>query len=160
MRQIFKKTYLLLPILSLFIISCGASNPAAPYGSTITISPSSVSVAYTKSTYTVDDVEYTWFGPVWYTQYYTIVVTDENGKPMDGVNINISHFLASPASYNTVQFYNNGERVSSPFTVKTNKYGAYDLRMDFNIGAGKYKGNIEVRSGANFGSSTFEVTSS
>lgn len=161
MYKILKKVYFLVPIFSLFIISCDPGNPAAPYGSKITINPSEVTIEYTESTMTVTidstEVEYTWFGPTWYTQYYQIVVTDENGKPMDGVNINISYLWASPSRYYAVQFYHNGERVSSPFTAKTDKYGAYNLRVDFHVGAGEYKADIEVRSGANFGSSTFEV---
>ena len=162
MKGLYKRFLLLLPLLSIFLFSCGgAENPAAPYGSTITISPCSVSVEYSEATMTVtvndEEVEYTWFGPVWYPQYYTIVVTDEKGKPMDGIKLNISYLWASSSQFYAVQFYHNGEMVSSPLTVKTDKYGTYRLRLDFLVGAGEYKADVEVRSGANFGSCTFEV---
>jgi len=162
MKVLYKRFLLLLPILSAFVLSCSTSdNPAAPYGSTITISPSSVSIEYTEATMTVTvdstKTTYTWFGPRWYSQYYTIVVKDENGKPMDGVKLNISYLWASPSQFYAVQLYDGGERVNSPFDAKTDKYGTYILRADFLLGVGDYKADIEVRSGANFGSSTFEV---
>lgn len=158
MKVIYKRFLLLLPLLSIFILSCGgADNPAAPYKSTITINPSSVSVEYTESTITIDSVDYVYVTPIWYTQYYTIVLTDEKGNPMDGIELNISYKWASSSQFYAVQFYHNGERVSSPLTVTTDKYGTYVLRSDFLVGAGEYKADVEVRSGAAFGSSTFEV---
>lgn len=150
MRQIFKKTYLLLPLLFFFIVNCGgAKNPAAPSGSVITINPSSFELT-TASTL-----------PVTYrTAYFTITVYQDSAKtkPMDNIKITIDHVFASPAERYYIEFYNGGERVESPFSATTDNYGTYVLRVDFMSGGGAaYKGDINVRSGSAFINATFEV---
>ncbi len=150
MKQIFKKTYLLLPLMLFFIVNCGgAKNPAAPSGSVITINPSSFELT-TGSTL-----------PVTYrTAYFTITVYQDSAKtkPLDNIKITIDHIFASPAERYYIQFYHDGERVESPFTVNTDSYGTYTLRVDFMSGGGvAFKGDINVRSGSAFINATFEV---
>lgn len=150
MRQIFKKTYLLLPLSLFFLINCGgAKNPAAPSGAVITINPSSFELT-TGSTL-----------PITYrTAYFTITVYQDsaNTKPMSDIKITIDHVFASPAERYYIQFYNDGERVDSPLSVTTDNYGTYVLRVDFMSGGGvAFKGDINVRSGSAFINATFEV---
>lgn len=153
MKHIFKKVYIIFPLLfSIIFLGCGAENPAAPATAVITINPSSFELA-TASTL-----------PVTYrTEYFTITVFQDAArtKPMSDVTITIDYVFASPAERYYVQFYHDGERVQSPLTVKTDNYGTYVLRVDFLSGGGNaYTGDINVRSGAAFKSATFAVTSS
>lgn len=150
MKKIFKKAYLSLPFLLFFIISCGgAENPAAPSESVITINPSKFELTTGSAL------------PVTYrSEYFTITVYESSAKAktMSDIEITINHVFASPAERYYIQFYNGGERVQSPFTVTTDNYGTYVLRVDFLSGGGvAFKGDINVRSGAAFASATFEV---
>ncbi len=136
--------YVLPLIATLFLWSCG--DVAAPPGSTITISPSSVTVTNGDAT------------AEWTTQYYTISVTDKDGNPVGDVELSISYIWASPNAYNLVQLYKGSTPVDSPFVATTDEFGSYKLRLDFVSGGGyEYKGDLEVRSGASFASSTLEI---
>lgn len=152
MKEILKKTYLLfllLPLLAIYITGCGEANPAAPSGAVIEIKPEKV------------DFTYSGFPETWYSYFFTIVVYEDSTKTktMSDVEITITYPMANPYPRYAVQFYHNGERVNSPLTVKTDKYGTYILRFDYCLGCwlAEYKGDIEVRSGAALDSATFEV---
>lgn len=152
MKEKLKKAYFLfrlLPLLAVYITGCGEANPAAPSGAEIDIKAdkSEVTVSATYPT-------------TWYTQYFRIVVYADSTKTktMSDVEITITYPWANPAPWYSVQFYHNGERVQSPLTVKTDKYGTYVLRFDYKVGGGaEYKGELEVWSGAAYKNSTFEV---
>ena len=140
-----------LPIIAmLFLWSCG--DVTAPPGSTITIDPSSVSIT------SVSDE--TGASPAfWTTKYYTVSVVDKDDNPVGNVKLSISFVWASPNPYNLVQLYKGDTPVDSPFEATTDEFGSYKFRMDFISGAYyEYTGDLEVRSGAAFASSTLDVT--
>jgi len=137
----------------LFIIpGCGGggggsnSNTNAPVKATITVNPEEVSV--TDGTASIDTT----------SQFFYIVVKNENGIPYDEVEITISYLWAVPNKNALVQFYDGDDKVDSPMTVETDSNGTYKLRMDFKSGGGlAYSGNLQVSSGSVFGSASFEV---
>lgn len=153
MKEKLKKAYflfLLLPLLAVYITGCGEANPAAPAGSVITINAEKREW----KTGATNPRE-------WKTEYLTITVYENSDKikPMSDIEINISCPLASPTDYYVIQFYHQGERVNSPLTVKTDKYGTYILRLEWLSGGGmEYKAPIEIRSGTAFASYEIEVT--
>ncbi len=136
----------LLPLFAILLLwSCG--DVSAPPGSTITIEPSSLTIENSLPTAETS------------TQYYTVSVVDEDGNPVGDVKLSISFIWASPSPYNLVQLYKGDVPVDSPFEATTDEFGAYTFRLDFISGGGyEYKGDVEVRSGAAFASSTLEVT--
>ncbi|MEC4685975.1 MAG: hypothetical protein VST71_09630 [Nitrospirota bacterium] len=137
--------YVLPLIAILFLWSCG--DVSAPPDSTITINPPSLSVENGDTT------------ARWSTQYYTVSVVDKDGYPVGDAELSISFIWASPNPYNLVQLYKGDTPVNSPFDATTDEFGAYTFRLDFiSGGAYEYTGDIEVRSGANFASSSLEVT--
>lgn len=152
MKEIIKKAYFLFPLLLFVIIfnlSCGESNPAAPSGAEITINPESFELTSGSAL------------PVtWRTEYFTITMYTDSTKTktMSDIKITIDYVFASPAERYYVQLYHDGERVQSPLTVTTDKYGTYVLRVDFLSGGGNaYKGDINVRSASAFKNATFDV---
>ncbi len=154
MKEILKKAYLLfllLPLLAIYITGCGEANPAAPSGAVITINPPSFELT------TGDTLPVTWR-----TQYFKITVYENSTKTktMSDITISIDFVFANPAERYYVQLYHNGERVQSPLTVKTDKYGTYWLRVDFMSGGGTaFEGQINVRSASAFVSADFTVDS-
>ncbi len=148
-RSLFK-ILLLLALLGasvFFMSSCGGGGfVSAPPGATITITPSTVSI-------TDGTTE-----PTWHTQYFTISVKNSKGDPLGDIEIWISYPLAVPDSAGVVQLYDGNTPVNSPFKAKTDDFGVYQLRFDYQLGVGSYKGNLEVRSGSAFGSASFDVS--
>ncbi len=146
----FKFKYVLPLIAILFLWSCG--DVSAPPGSTITIDPPSVSIESV--------IEKDGSSPVrTATTYYTVSVVDKDGNPVGNVKLSISFIWASPNSSNVVQLYKGDTPVDSPFEATTDEFGSYKFKMDFiSGGTYEYTGDLEVRSGANFASSTLDVT--
>ncbi|HEC97910.1 MAG TPA: hypothetical protein ENI58_07145 [Nitrospirae bacterium] len=142
--------YVLPLIAILFLWSCG--DVSAPPDSTITISPSSVSIESV--------IEANGTSPAkWSTQDYTVSVVDKDGNPVGNVKLSISFVWASPSPYDLVQLYKGDTKVDSPFEATTDEFGSYKFRLDFISGAEyEYTGDLEVRSGAGFASSTLDVT--
>ncbi|VAX30598.1 hypothetical protein MNBD_NITROSPIRAE02-622 [hydrothermal vent metagenome] len=137
--------YVLPLIAILFLWSCG--DVSAPPGSTITINPPSLSIENGDAT------------ARWTTQFYTVSVIDKDGYPVGDAELSISFIWASPNPYNLVQLYKGTTPVDSPFSATTDEFGAYTFRLDFISGGSyEYTGDIEVRSGAAFASSTLDVT--
>jgi len=137
--------YVLPLIAMLFLWSCG--DVSAPPDSTITINPSSLTIENADT-----DAK-------WTTQYYTVAVVDKDGNPVGDVKLSISFIWASPNPYNLVHLYKGDNRVDSPFDATTDEFGSYTFRLDFISGGGyEYKGDLEVRSGAAFASSTLDVS--
>ncbi len=144
----------------LFIITgCGGGGGAeggseeAPAEATITINPSSLSYAGGDDTTVVAE----------FVQQFNIVVKDPAGIPLRNVDLTIFYPFAVPGS-NVVQFYdgdpNQGAPAQdSPMTVTTDENGSYTLFITFLANGGlEYSADVQVSSGAVYGSSTFEVT--
>jgi len=144
------KILILLALLAavFFMGNCGSvgdGGVSAPLGATITINPDSVSI---------NDVTTT---PSWHTQYFTILVKNSNGDPLGDIEVWISFPWAVPDTAGAVQLYNSKTPVNSPFKAKTDDFGVYQLRFDYQLGVGAYIGNLEVRSGSVFEKASFEV---
>jgi hypothetical protein len=145
------KILILLALLGaavFFVGNCGSvgdGGVSAPSDATITVNPDSLSI---------DDGTTT---PSWHTQYFTILVKNSNGDPLGDIDIWISYPWAVPDVFGAVQLYDGKTPVKSPFKAKTDDFGVYQLRFDYQLGIGSYLGDLEVRSGSVFGKSTFEV---
>jgi hypothetical protein len=154
--------YALFVSIIFLLWSCGESDVTAPPEAVITVNPEGV---------TIDDGT---VGQTWHTQYFTITVSDDQGRPIRDAKILISYLWALNDSLATVFLCSgtadtgigadsnaNGvgdcEPALSPMTAHTDEFGTYLLRFDFTLGVGSYKGDVEVRSGENFGTSSFEV---
>lgn len=150
-KRLLFKILLLLSLLGtsvFFMSSCGSGSVSAPPGATITINPATLSV-------TDETTE-----PTWKTQFFTILVKNSDGNPLGNIKITISYPWAVPDSAGLVQLYDGSTPVNSPFDAKTDDFGVYHLRFDYQSGGGlKYKGDLEVRSGSAFKTAAFEVTS-
>ncbi len=147
-----KKYIFSLAFIGLLCIlaGCGGgdseSNTNAPVDSIITVSPEEIKIS--DGTNDVDTS----------TQFFHITVTDVNGIPYSEVEINISYIWAVPNINGLVQLYDGSTPVNSPMSVETDSNGTYILRLDFQSGGGlTYFGEVQVTSGSNFGSATFEV---
>ncbi len=143
------KILLLLTLLGasvFFMSSCGGGSVSAPPGATITINPATLSV-------TDGTTE-----PTWHTQPFTIYVKNSKGDPLGDTEIWISFIWAVPDVFSAVQLYDGNTPVNSPFKAKTDDFGVYQLRFDYQLGVGSYTGNLEVRSGSAFGSASFDVS--
>jgi len=147
-RNIIKSAF--LPVC-LFILSliAGCGSGVAPSDGSIEINPSSLNITHSGGTAST------------YTTYFTITVKDSEGNPLNGVDVSIFFPWANPAPSYVVQLYDGATAVNSPFTVKTDKNGIYNLRFDYLLGGTlDYKGDLEVRSGSVFATSTVTVTAS
>jgi hypothetical protein len=146
-KKLLFKSLLLFALLGasvFFMSSCGGVT--APPNATITINPATVLI-------TDGTTE-----PTWHTQYFTISVKNSKGDPLGDIEIWISYPLAVPDSAGVVQLYDGDTPVNSPFKAKTDDFGVYQLRFDYQLGVGSYKGDLEVRSGSAFGSASFTVS--
>ncbi len=124
---------------------CGGSFEA-PVGSTITISgPESITDG-TSSTSTD-------------SAFFTIVVKNRSGVPLDDVKIWITYPWAVPSPARLVQLYDDETPQNSPMSVKTDSNGTYNLRMDYERGLVDYTGTIQVTSGSVVGTADFDVSS-
>lgn len=139
-----KRCLSILMVASTFLLmfvpmwGCTPNSVTAPSGSTITISPSDLTVNNSSATVST------------YTAYFTITVTDSNGKPMNGTDVSIFFPWAVPQGA-VVQLYDGTTPKDSPFTAKTNSNGFYNLRIDYLSGGGlDYWGDLELRCGSSF----------
>ena len=139
------KRFLVLLICLTALAGCGGGGGgvSAPDGSSITINPGSLSIA--------DPHDF------WRTTNFTISVKNADGQPMGDAKIAISFPYAVPDSHGYVQLYDGTTAKNSPFDAKTDEFGVYNLRFDFRAGVA-YTGDLEVRSGSAFGTSTFTMT--
>ncbi|MEW6599598.1 MAG: hypothetical protein AB1499_01370 [Nitrospirota bacterium] len=144
--------------LLFIIIGCGGGgveggSEEAPAEATITITPPSGSYVGGDETTTVGA----------FVHKFTIVVKDANGIPLRNVDLTIFYPFAVPGS-NVVQFYDGdpsqgAPAQDSPMTVTTDGNGSYTLFMVFLAnGNQEYSADLQVNSGAVYGSATFEVT--
>ena len=146
------KTLILIALLgaAVFLVgNCGGvgdGGVSAPPDATITINPGSVSINDGTTT------------PSWHTQYFTILVENSNGDPLGDIEVWISFPWAVTDTFGAVQLYDGKTPVKSPFKAKTDDFGVYQLRFDYQLGIGSYTGNLEVRSGSAFGSASFGVS--
>ena len=130
--------------------SLGSDPVTAPPDSTITISPSSMTVTCLCETPC---------DAAWHTQFFTIFVADSDGTPLGNVKITISYPWAFPDPSWSVQLYDDSTPVRSPFDAETDDFGVYNLRFDYKLcGLLEYFGDLEVRSGSAYASASFEVT--
>ncbi len=135
-------------LTSLFILSaCGNSGGnQAPATATITVSPTEFELSDGTATAT------------WSTHFFSIVVKDAQGRPLNDVDLDISYVWAVPNSAGYVQLYDGNTPVDSPMEATTDEHGQYHLRFDFQSGGGLvYSASLEVRSGSLFGSADFSV---
>lgn len=148
-KPLFKILLTLLGASVFFMSSCGGGSVSAPPGATITITPESFTPPPDGSAESS-----------WHTQFFTILVKNSDGNPLGNIKITISYPWAVPDSAGLVQLYDGSTPVNSPFDAKTDDFGVYHLRFDYQSGGGlKYKGDLEVRSGSAFKTAAFEVTS-
>jgi hypothetical protein len=139
-----------LIIVSFLFMAFGCGDQPAPFLSEIIIYPDKVEISDSSPTLNIS------------TQYFRIVLTKEdiNGKPLpvNGTEIWITFIWAIPDAIGVVQLYDGDTPVDSPMSVKTDKDGVYNLRVDFQHGEGlEYSGDVEVSSGSAFGSAEFSV---
>ena len=131
-----------LIIILALLASCGGNSSngfSAPDGSTIVINPGDFTVTDAGSTTTTR------------THYFSIVVKDSSGAPLNKAKINIFFPWAVPNPPAVVQLYDGSTAVNSPFDAFTDSFGVYNLRFDYQSGGGlAYFGNLEVRSGTAF----------
>lgn len=93
------------------------------------------------------------------TSYFTIVVKDEQGNPVQNAELSISLPGAAPDPLGYAQLYDGSTPKNSPFTATTNAYGVYYLRVDYRSGGGTaYSITLEIRSGAFLASTTITVS--
>lgn len=135
----------LVTMMLIVIGGCQPGNVTAPSGGSIEFSPSEITVTDQGSVINT------------FTAYLTIVVYDSNLQPMNGQDITIFYPWAVPQA-TVVQLYDGATPVNSPFTAKTDSNGLYHLRVDYMSGGGlAYFGELEVRSGTNFGTASIQV---
>ncbi len=92
--------------------------------------------------------------------FFNIVVTNQNGVPLNDVDIWITYPWAVPNPANRVQLYDGDIPKDTPMSVKTDSNGTYILRMDYVRGGGvEYTGTIQVTSGSVAGLADFSVSS-
>lgn len=143
------KRYLLLVLCLIIISGCGGGGGgvSAPSNATILINPSSLSVTDASASAST------------HTQFFTVTVKNSAGAALGDTKITISFPWAVPDSAGVVQLYDeDGNARNSPFDAKTDNFGTYNVRFDFMSGGGlKYTGNLEVRSGSAFGTSTVTI---
>lgn len=143
MKKYFILLFLLLPLL---ISGCGEETASS--GSTITITPESMSVTDGSSTSS------------WHSNYFVITVTSSSGKPAGNIKINISATWAYPDTYNFIRLYDGNTLKSSPFEATTDESGSYLLRFDYQSGGGlEYSSDcgLMVTSGSATGCADFEI---
>jgi len=145
--------------LLLIIPGCGGGgveggSEEAPAEATITINPSSLSYAGGDALTTTASA---------FVQQFIIVAKDPAGIPLRNVDLTIFYPFASPGG-NVVQFYDgdpsqDAPAQDSPMSVTTDENGSYTLFITFLANGGlEYSADIQVSSGAVYGSATFEVT--
>ena len=143
-----KKILIGLCLFGSFVIwsGCGGSYEA-PVGSTITITgPESITDG---SPSTSTD-----------SAFFTIVVKNQSGVPLDDVQIWITYPWAIPSPAAATQLYDGEDPQDSPMKVETDSNGAFNLRMDYLRGGGiEYTGTIQVTSGSVVGTADFAVSS-
>ncbi len=140
-------TSLIVLSFMLIISGCGSGGTDAPATAIITISPET-DVEVTDGSATVSTS----------TKNFHITITNDQGIPLEDVNLHISYIWAVPNSFGPVQLYDGTTAKNSPMLVKTDINGTYNLRLDFQSGGGlAYSGNLQVTSGAIFGSRGFAV---
>lgn len=160
MKNRFRDSRLILavPIIAL-IASCGGSqdNPA-PEGSTITLSPPSVSWTITPN-----------FGCGTMTHYhdqpFLITVKDSGGQPLNNIDIDISLDLSSDTtSHNWLVLYYDangdgnvdaGEQVSNTWRTSTDWSGSKEVTVRADADCA-FRGSLHVFSGSTYGSATIE----
>lgn len=143
MKRYFILLFLLLPLL---VFGCGEETASS--GSTITISPESMSVTDGSSTSS------------WHSNYFNITVTSSSGKPSGNIKINISATWAYPDPYNFIRLYDGNTLKSSPFEATTDENGSYMLRFDYQSGGGlEYSSDcgLMITSGSTTGCADFEI---
>ncbi len=136
----------------LLTAGCGGGTDA-PYGSTITLSPSSSSLD-TGALGTSAD----W--PV----VYVVTVTNSDGDPIPWVNLTISGSMANPNPIDAYQFYDGIYVVGgpntpkgSPFSAQTDVDGHYTLTAVVPAGTGVFKDQVQVMSATATGYADIEV---
>jgi hypothetical protein len=132
---------------SFFILSGCGGNHAAPEGSTITITgPSEISDGRTSTSVN--------------SAFFTIVVKNISGVPLNDVRIWITYLWAIPSEASLVQLYDGDTPQDQPMSVTTDTNGAFNLRLDYQQGGGlEYNGTIQVSSGSVVGTADFAVSS-
>jgi len=153
------------------VASCGYgsnnSAPAAPAGSTITVSPDEqaweVGLGSCTNTFMQDT-------------YFNILVRDASGVPLPGVGIDITLDLSPitsvppgppPGGLHVMYLYDDLDgdgfytdpisAYPTPYYTKTGSSGTKVLRVQYDIGGCLYAGNLNVISGPAFGSGHISV---
>jgi hypothetical protein len=136
----YKKLLTVFIILSSFLIlsACGGGSDSAPHGSTITIDPAEVTYTSLSGTTFVN---------------YSVVVLNENGVPLDAVELTISGGFAEPrvpARYQFHRSWNHNDPVISSFSARTDAEGVYKFSIEIyaivNGVASEFVDFISVRS--------------
>lgn len=133
---------------------CGAgeANPA-PDGSTITISPASMTWTTIK-----DDACVYGYGSL--DDLYYITVKDSAGNPLNNVDLTVFLDLAAGSTSITpvMELYDNGAPVTSPYKTKTEASGTKAVTVRMWSGCSlAYKGSLHAYSGSAYGSAALEV---
>jgi len=136
---------MLLIFVIVALTACGGDDVCPPPDATITLSPESIAITDSNLT------------PTTHTEYFTIRVMDAQERPIDGAKLSIYFVWAVPDVYGPVQLYNGATAVNAPFNVKTDEFGVYYLRVDFDSGGLEYSGFVEVRSCNVYGDAEFSV---
>jgi len=132
-------------ILAFMFLGCGGGTDPAPEGAEITFSEGDIAVSDGNAT-------------TWQTEYVSIFVKNEEGLPLNNVELTITYPWAAPSTDFVVQFYDGLGKVDSPLTASTNEYGAYTLKFEYMSGSIEYGGDISVVSGSAAASIEFKVS--
>jgi hypothetical protein len=147
---------LLILFAAILTEGCGTSGSreceGAPFGSTISIAPSTISWATPGglgfATPQTDD--------------WQVTVLYPEGTPMPYACLNISGALAVPRAPAAYQFqagpsWTAPSPVNSGFRARTDTNGQYTFSTVISAGSGTWKDSIQIESGANHGSADYTV---
>jgi hypothetical protein len=135
---------ILFAAAAMLFSGCGGQTSDAPSGSEITFSTGDVKIMDGTAKHTED-------------YYITIIVKNEEGIPLNNVELTITYPWAVPSVSALVQFYDDVTPVNSPMKVTTDENGAYLLHFKYETGTLEYLGSIVVVSGSSSASVKFEV---
>ncbi len=114
----------ILLISSVFLLfSCGGKGDSAPSGSSMTIFPTEISYGGIATTAVVN---------------ISVTVKNDNGVPLNNVDLNISGGFAAPRVPSRYQFYKDRDAdgpVNSGFTGTTDTEGVYDFSIKIDGGS-------------------------
>ncbi len=128
-------------ILAFMFLGCGGGTDPSPEGSEITFGSGDIEITDGGAT-------------VWDDGYVNVIVKNEEGIPLNNVELVISYPWAAPSpgipgTGFLVQLYDGDDNPkNSPMTVETDEYGTFYLHYGYLRGSLEYFGDLSVVSGS------------